>query len=415
MLDLKIIRQSYDKLDAALQKRGQAPLGQKIVTLDKKVRALSSEVEALRCERKKLAQHYRAQDSQAVTQTQKEGSALREDIAQKEKELTHDKNALQQLLATLPNIPAPEVPVGEDESDNVCMRTWGTPPAFDFTPKAHDELGPPLGLDMVSGAQLAGSRFVCLQGTMARLERALASFMLDIHTQQFGYTEIVPPLLVKPDMLYSAGMLPKFQEEAFQTTDGRWLIPTAEVVLINLMRQKTWSAEELPKKFVAYTPCFRSEAGAAGRDTRGMIRLHQFSKVELVGITTAEDAENMHTQMLSHAETILQKLELPYRVVLLCGGDLGFAAQKTYDIEVWLPGQQTYREIASCSNCGDFQARRMGAFFKNKKGEKSLLHTLNSSGLPVLGRTMAALLENGQQADGSVVWPKVLLPYLKNT
>ncbi len=315
-------------------------------------------------------------------------------------------------LKTIPNIPADDVPDGADESGNVEIRRWGTPRTFEFTPIEHDILGEKLGLDFEAAVKLSGSRFVVLRGQMARLERALANFMLDVHTKEYGYTEMSVPVLVKAPALFGTSQLPKFEEDLFKTTNDYYLIPTAEVSLTNLVADAITATEDLPLRMTAYTQCFRSEAGSAGKDTRGMIRQHQFGKVELVSITTPELSDAEHERMVGCAESILQKLELPFRTMLLCTGDMGFAAKKTYDLEVWLPGQGKYREISSCSNCGDFQARRMNARTRAKDEKNTrFLHTLNGSGLAI-GRTMVAILENYQQADGSVALPSVLSPYL---
>ncbi|HRK95947.1 MAG TPA: serine--tRNA ligase, partial [Rhodospirillales bacterium] len=320
---------------------------------------------------------------------------------------------LEAALAALPNLPADDVPDGADETANVEIRRWGTPRAFDFRPKEHFELGEGLGLmDFDRAAKLSGARFVVLTGALARLERALAAFMLDLHTGTFGYTEVNPPAMVRDEAVFGTGQLPKFGEDLFRTTDGRWLIPTAEVPLTNLVAGEILDDESLPLRRTAMTWCFRAEAGAAGKDTRGMIRQHQFTKVELVSITKPEDSADEHERMTGCAEAVLQTLELPYRVVVLCTGDMGFSARKTYDIEVWLPGQGRYREISSCSNCGDFQARRMKARCR-PRGEKAtrFVHTLNGSGLAV-GRTLIAVLENYQQACGSITVPDALRPYM---
>jgi seryl-tRNA synthetase len=319
--------------------------------------------------------------------------------------------ALRDILTALPNLPFPDVPEGEDESQNVEVLRWGTPRAFDFQPREHADLGPPLGLDFETGAVLSGARFTFLRGQMARLQRGLAQFMLDHQTTANGYTECATPLLVRQEALFGTGQLPKFAEDNFQTTDGRWLIPTAEVSLTNSVREQILADSALPIRMTALTPCFRSEAGAAGKDTRGYIRQHQFEKVELVSITRPEDSEAEHERMTAAAESILQALDLPYRKVLLCAGDMGFTARKTFDLEVWLPGQAAYREISSCSNCGDFQARRMNARYR-PEGQKGteFVHTLNGSGLAV-GRTLVAIIENYQQADGSVTVPPALLGY----
>jgi seryl-tRNA synthetase len=315
-------------------------------------------------------------------------------------------------LASLPNIPASEVPDGADEDANLIVHEHGSRRNFEFDTREHFDFGPALGLDFESAQAVSGARFAYLRGGIARLNRALGQFMLDIHTTEFDYQEVAPPLLVRDDAVIGTGQLPKFAEDLFKTTDGRWLIPTAEVSLTNLVREKILSEGELPMRFTALTPCFRSEAGAAGRDTRGLIRQHQFDKVELVSITTPDASEAEHERMTQAAETILDRLALPYRRMLLCAGDMGFTAKKTYDLEVWLPGQGAYREISSCSNCGDFQARRMNARFR-AAGEKgtTFVHTLNGSGVAV-GRALVAVLENYQQADGSVTVPDALLPYM---
>lgn len=315
-------------------------------------------------------------------------------------------------LASHPNLPAADVPDGENETQNVEVAKWGTPRQFNFAPSEHADLGPALGLDFETGALISGARFTFLRGQMARLQRALGQFMLDHQTTVNGYTENATPLLVREEALFGTGQLPKFAEDNFQTTDGRWLIPTAEVSLTNSVREQILAESQLPIRMTALTPCFRSEAGAAGKDTRGYIRQHQFEKVELVTVCRPEDSAAEHERMTAAAESILQALELPYRKVILCAGDMGFTARKTYDLEVWLPGQGAYREISSCSNCGDFQARRMNARYR-PEGQKGteFVHTLNGSGLAV-GRTLVAVLENYQQEDGSVTVPTALLPYM---
>ncbi len=331
-------------------------------------------------------------------------------LEQEESELT---GQLQDVLAAFPNLPDADVPEGADEAGNAEVTRWGTPRQFTFTPQEHADLGPALGLDFETGALIAGARFTFLRGQMARLQRALAQFMLDRQTGVNGYTECAVPLLVRDEAVFGTGQLPKFADDFFRTTDGRWLIPTAEVSLTNSVREQILAEAQLPLRLTALTPCFRSEAGAAGKDTRGYIRQHQFDKVELVTICRPEDSPAEHERMTKAAELILQALDLPYRKMLLCAGDMGFTARKTFDLEVWLPGQQAYREISSISNCGDFQARRMDARYRpaGDKAKPEFVHTLNGSGLAV-GRTLVAVLENYQQADGSVDVPPVLHPYM---
>ena len=331
-------------------------------------------------------------------------------LEEKEREIS---GQLQDILATLPNLPADDVPLGEDENDNVEIERWGKPRQFDFDPKEHSDIGPPLGLDFETAAAMSGARFAFLRGQMARLQRAIGQYMLDQQTADNGFQECAPPLLVRDEAVFGVGQLPKFAEDMFQTKDGRWLIPTAEVSLTNSVREQILEEAQMPIRLTALTPCFRSEAGSAGKDTKGLIRQHQFEKVELVAITHPDQSEDEHERMTAAAESILQALELPYRKMLLCAGDMGAAARKTFDLEVWLPGQNTYREISSISNCGDFQARRMNTRFRPEGEEKGtrFVHTLNGSGLAV-GRTLVAVLENYQQADGSVVIPSVLRPYM---
>jgi seryl-tRNA synthetase len=414
VLDLKWLRDQPDAFDRALARRGMAPAAAALLEQDAAIRALQTELQERQARRNALSKEVgrmRAQGGDAgaliaevaalKTQIQTDEDALREMIA-----------ALDDELAGLPNVLADDVPDGADESANLELRRWGEPPRFDFAPKEHDEIGAPLGMDFGRAAKLAGARFVALFGQLARLERALAAFMLDLQTKEHGYTEVNPPLLVRDHVLFGTGQLPKFAEDQFRTTTGQWLIPTAEVVLTNLVADEILDAEELPLRYTAWTPCFRSEAGAAGKDTKGKIRQHQFTKVELVSITRPEESEAEHERMTACAEAVLQRLELPYRVVVLCSGDTGFQARKTYDIEVWLPGQGRYREISSCSNCGDFQARRMRARFRAKDERRTeFVHTLNGSGLAV-GRSLIAVLENYQEADGSVRVPAALKPYM---
>jgi len=415
MHDLKTIRDDPAAFDAGLRRRGLPPQSAEILALDAKRRAAQTRLQEQQQRRNEVSRQVGAakakgQDAAAlmaeVTQLKDamDAAAAEEQAAGK---------ALDELLAGIPNLPAPDVPDGADADANVEIRRHGNPRNFPFTPKQHFDIGEKLGLmDFEAAAKLSGARFVVLKGELARLERALAAFMLDLHTREFGYQEIVPPFLVKDETAYGTGNLPKFGEDLFRTREGFWLIPTAEVPLTNLVAGDILDEDALPLRFTAYTPCFRSEAGAAGKDTRGMIRVHQFSKVELVSIAHPDRSAAEHERMTNCAEEVLKRLGLPYRVVTLCTGDMGFASQKTYDIEVWLPGQGAYREISSCSNCGEFQARRMKARFR-KSGEKGtrFVHTLNGSGLAI-GRTMIALIENYQEEDGSVALPDVLVPYM---
>jgi seryl-tRNA synthetase len=414
MHDLKLWRDQPDALDAALRRRKIAPMAHALLGRDSAVRALQTELQEQQAKRNALSKEIgrlRAQGGDAAAAIAEVGS-LKDALQAGEERLRTLAEALDAELAGLPNLLAEEVPDGDDERANVLLRRWGEPRAFDFTPKEHDDLGAPLGMDFARAANLSGARFVALYGALARLERALATFMLDIQTKEHGYTEVAVPYLVRDQVLFGTGQLPKFGEDSFRTTTGLWLIATSEIALTNLVAGEILAEEQLPLRYTAYTPCFRSEAGAAGKDTKGMIRQHQFAKVELVSITRPDPSVEEHERMTRCAETVLQRLELPYRVMLLCAGDTGFAARKTYDIEVWLPGQGRYREISSCSNCGDFQARRMNARYR-PQGERrtELVHTLNGSGLAV-GRTLVALLENGQQADGSITLPPALRPYM---
>lgn len=414
MHDIRSIRDNPAAFDAGMARRGVEPLSSRILELDQERRACqtqSQELQARRNEASKLIGAYK-KDGKDAQPLLDEVAAIKEKMPQleeREKELGAE---LDRILASYPNIPAAEVPDGKDEHDNVEIRRIGTPTPI-ANAKQHFELGEALGLMSFDlAAKLSGARFTVLRGQLARLERALGDFMLDIHTTEYGYEEVSPPLLVKDDAAFGTGQLPKFTEDLFQTTNGFWLIPTAEVPLTNLVNDAILDAEELPLRLTARTPCFRSEAGSAGRDTRGMIRQHQFYKVEMVSITRPDQSAAEHERMTDAAETVLKRLGLPFRTVTLCSGDMGFTAQKTYDIEVWLPGQGAYREISSCSNCGDFQARRMKARFR-AKGEKStqFVHTLNGSGTAV-GRCLIAVLENYQQADGSILIPEALRPYM---
>jgi seryl-tRNA synthetase len=414
MHDLKLWRDRPDALNAAFRRRGVAPMAHQLLERDRKLRALQTELQEQQARRNALSKEIgriRAQGGDAST-AMAEVAGLRDSLQAGEEQLRMLTDQLHGELAGIPNFLADDVPAGEDEDANVEIRRHGEPRAFDFAPKEHDDLGAPLGMDLARAAKLSGARFVTLFGQLARLERALAAFMLDIQTKEHGYTEVAVPYLVRDNVLFGTGQLPKFGEDSFRTTTGHWLIPTAEVALTNLVADEILAEEQLPLRYTAYTPCFRSEAGAAGKDTKGMIRQHQFTKVELVSITRPEASLEEHERMTRCAETILQRLQLPYRVVVLCAGDTGFNAHKTYDVEVWLPGQGRYREISSCSNCGDFQARRMNARYR-PEGERhtEFVHTLNGSGLAV-GRTLIAVLENYQEADGSVTLPTALRPYM---
>jgi seryl-tRNA synthetase len=416
MHDIKFIRENPAAFDAGLARRGVEPLSAQILALDTERRSVATRMQEAQSRRNDASKLIGAAmgrgDKDEAERLKAEVAALKDTLPAleaKERELTQ---RLSDELARHPNLPAADVPDGEDESQNVEVSRWGSPRSFNFAPKEHADLGPALGLDFETGALISGARFTFLRGQMARLQRALGQFMLDHQTVVNGYTENATPLLVREEALFGTGQLPKFAEDNFQTTDGRWLIPTAEVSLTNSVREQILAESALPQRLTALTPCFRSEAGAAGKDTRGYIRQHQFEKVELVTICKPEDSEAEHERMTAAAESILQALELPYRKVVLCAGDMGFTARKTYDLEVWLPGQDTYREISSCSNCGDFQARRMNARYRPEgaKGTE-FVHTLNGSGLAV-GRTLVAVLENYQQEDGTVEVPRALLPYM---
>ncbi len=416
MLDIKLIRKHYEEVRRRIATRGEeyAKLVDRVYELDRRKRELQKEVENLRALLNRKSKEYgRLKREGKEDETLKEELAkIKETLKGLEEELKRVEEELNDLLLRIPNLPHPSVPIGEDENDNVEVRRWGEPPKFDFEPKPHWELGERLGiLDFERGAKLSGSRFVVKRGLGARLVRALINFMLDLHGER-GYVEIYVPHLVKPEILVGTGQLPKFEEDLFKCErDNLYLIPTAEVPLTNLHREEILKEEDLPIYYTAYTPCYRREAGSYGRDIKGLIRLHQFDKVELVKITKPEESYEELEKLVADAERVLQELELPYRVVELCTGDLGFSAAKTYDLEVWMPSYNRYREISSCSNCEDFQARRMKLRYKSKEGKNILCHTLNGSGLAV-GRTLAAILENYQQEDGSVVIPKALRPYL---
>ncbi|GEP03971.1 serine--tRNA ligase [Methylobacterium oxalidis] len=417
MHDIRAIRENPSAFDHDLQRRGLEPLSAELLALDDARRGAVSAAQANQERRNALAKEIgaakkardedRAQGLMAeVARLKEEGPAL--DAAQGEAARTLDAR-----LAAIPNRPKADVPQGADEHGNVEYRRFEPTHPWLETGRQHFELGEAAGLmDFEAAARLSGSRFVVLKGQLARLERALGQFMLNLHTEEHGYTEVAPPILVRDEAMFGTAQLPKFREDQFAAGDGYWLIPTAEVPLTNLVRETILAEEELPLRFTALTPCFRAEAGAAGRDTRGMLRQHQFNKVELVSITAPDRSAEEHERMLACAEAVLKALELPYRVMTLCTGDMGFASQKTYDIEVWMPGQETYREISSCSVCGDFQARRMNARHRPKEGKGvQFVHTLNGSGVAV-GRALIAVMENYQNPDGSVTIPSALQPYM---
>jgi len=415
MFDLKWIRDNSAAFDAGLKARGVGSTAARVIALDEKRREALTAAQEIQARRNKLSKEIGIAKTKGedVSEMIRAVSAEEELQAEAEERVRQLAAGLDELLEGLPNLAADDVPVGEDASANVVLRTVGVRPEFDFTPKEHFEIGAGLGqMDFERAAKMSGARFVVLTGALARLERALAQFMLDLHTTEFGYTEVSPPLLVRDDAVFATGQLPKFGDDLFRTTDDYWLIPTAEVPLTNLVRERTLDEGDLPLRFTAFTGCFRSEAGAAGKDTRGMLRQHQFYKVELVSITHPDRSEAELERMTSCAEEVLKRLGLHYQVVVLSTSDMGFAARKTLDIEVWLPGQEAYREISSCSNCWDFQARRMKARFKPAGGKGTrFVHTLNGSGLAV-GRTLIALLEHYQRADGSVEMPTALRPYM---
>ena len=445
MFDIKWIRDNAAVFDEGLKRRGlNEPKAADLIAVDDKRRALLTKLQEAQSRRnaasKEVGKAKGAKDEATASKLMAEVAALKDQIAKGEEDERQLDKQIREELSLIPNLPREDVPFGTDETGNVEVRKVGTPGKFEFAPKQHFEIGEALGLmDFEAAQKISGARFVVLKGALARLERAIASFMLDLHTGEFGYVEHNPPLLVKDRSAFGTGNLPKFAEDLFEAVSnleglfrladsvgsaevflaGRktygerlWLIPTAEVSLTNLVRESIIDEAQLPMRMTAWTPCFRSEAGAAGRDTRGMIRQHQFSKVELVSITAPEKSLEEHARMTSCAEEVLKRLSLPFRTMFLCTGDMGFASQKTFDIEVWLPGQGTYREISSCSVCGDFQARRMDARYRPKDGGKPVyVHTLNGSGLAV-GRTLIAVLENYQQADGSVIIPDALRPYM---
>ena len=418
MHDIKYIRENPEAFARGQNRRGTFVVDP-ILALDERLRAALTEIEKLKADINASSREigeYKKRKEEPPVQLMEQVRFSKERLAHIESHPEQNpaelKDQLHSILASLPNIPLDEVPEGADEAGNVEVSRWGTPRAFDFAPKEHADLGPALGLDFETGAAISGARFTFLRGPMARLQRALAQYMLDLQTGTHGYVECAPPLLVRDEAVFGTGQLPKFADDLFRTTDGRWLIPTSEVSLTNSVREQILPEAALPIRLTALTPCFRSEAGAAGKDTRGYIRQHQFDKVELVTVCRPADSPAEHERMTAAAEAVLQALELPYRKMLLCAGDMGATARKTYDLEVWLPGQDAYREISSISNCGDFQGRRMNARYRPEgaKGTE-FVHTLNGSGLAV-GRTLVAVLENYQQADGSVEVPRVLHPYM---
>lgn len=416
MLDIKWIRDNPGALDAALARRGAGPRAAEVLELDTKNRAVITELQSLQTKRNDVSKQIGQVKSKGgdAAPLMAEVALIKDRMAALEGEERELAEALRNVLLTIPNAPDATVPDGKDETANVELRRWGSIRNFSFKPKDHADLGLGLGMmDFDQAAVMSGARFTILKGPLARLERAIAQLMLDTHTQDNGYTEVNPPLLVHGTALIGTGQLPKFAEDLYVTTAGHWLIPTAEVSLTNMVAEKVIAEKDLPMRFTAFTPCFRSEAGAAGKDTKGMIRQHQFEKVELVSITTPEQSDAEHERMTACAEGILKKLELPYRVLALCTGDMGFGMARTYDLEVWLPGQNLYREISSCSNARDYQARRMNARYRaegDKKGTR-LVNTLNGSGLAV-GRTLVAVMENYQEDGGSIRVPTALKPYM---
>lgn len=415
MIDIKFVREFPQQFDAALASRKLAPRSADIIALDESLRENMTVVQTLQFRRNEIAKNIGQVKSQGgdASQLLIEADEIKTRIPALEKEMEAQKAALDDILVRLPNIPAADVAVALDETGNIEVRRFAEPKKFDFAPKEHYVLGEELGLmDFEQTAKISGSRFTTLKGGLARMERALINFMLDIHTKEFGFMEVCPPALVKANAMFGTGQLPNLEEDAFKTTNDYYLIPTSEVSLTNLVADTIVAEEKLPIRYTAFSPCFRSEAGSAGKDTSGMLRQHQFSKVEMVVISSEKDSVEEHERMTKAAETILQRLNLPYRVMALCTGDMGFASRKTYDLEVWLPGQDKYREISSCSNCGDFQARRLKARYRAMKDQKNhLVHTLNGSGLAI-GRTIIAIMENYQNADGSISIPENLKPYM---
>ena len=418
MLDIQQLRTNLDAVAEGLAKRGKLIDFSEFVVLETERKTLQSRTQDLQAQRNSLSKQIGMLKGQGkdAAEVMAQVGAIGDELKASETRLGELLERFNAILAALPNIPDDSVPVGNDEFDNVEVKRWGTPRVFDFPVKDHTDVGESIGqLDFTTAAKISGARFSLLKGGLARLHRALAQFMLDTHTAEHGYTEVYVPYLVNAASLHGTGQLPKFEEDLFKVQRGDqdplYLIPTAEVPVTNIVRDEILAAEALPLKFVSHTPCFRSEAGSGGRDVRGMIRQHQFDKVELVQIVHPEKSAEAHEELTRQAEIILERLELPYRRMALCSGDMGFSAAKTYDLEVWLPAQNTYREISSCSNFGAFQARRMQTRFRNDKNKNELVHTLNGSGLAV-GRTLVAILENFQNADGSVTIPAALRPYM---
>lgn len=415
MLELKFIRENREKVEEMLKNRKSSLTLDEFFQLDEERRRILGEVELLKQNRNNASNEIAQlkKEKKDASQLIEEMSKVSARIKELDGELTGVEEKLKYIQMTIPNMYQDGTPVGEDENDNVEIRRWGTPKTFNFEPKAHWDIGEDLGiLDFERGSKLGGSRFVLYRGMGARLERALINFMLDLHTTEHGYTEHITPFMVKREICEGTGQLPKFEEDMYRTTDDMFLISTSEITMTNIHREEILDEKELPKYYTAYSPCFRREAGSYGKDTKGIIRLHQFNKVEMVKITSQETSYDELEKMVNNAEEVLRRLELPYRVIQLCTGDIGFGAAKTYDIEVWLPSQNKYREISSCSNCEGFQARRMGLKYRPNGSSKSeYCHTLNGSGLAV-GRTLVAIMENYQQEDGSFLIPKALVPYM---
>ncbi len=416
MHDIRLIRENPEAFDAGLARRGSPPQAAELIALDERRRATIAAAQDAQTRRndlsKQIGQAKAAKDEPRAQALMAEVATLKARLPELEQDERTIAAELDAVLAAIPNLPADDVPEGADEDHNQLVHERGEKPGFAFPDiREHDAIGPALGMDFETGIAIAGARFTLLRGPVARLNRALGQFMLDRLVAEYGYEEVAPPVVVREEALFGTGQLPKFADDLFRTTDDRWLIPTAEVSLTNIVRERVLAEGELPLRFAALTPCFRSEAGAAGRDTRGLIRQHQFDKVEMVSIVTPDASDDEHERMTGAAEGALEALGLPYRRMLLCTGDMGFSAARTYDLEVWLPGQGRYREISSCSTCTDFQARRMNARFRPEGGKPQFVHTLNGSGLAV-GRTLVAVIENYQQEDGSVAVPPVLQPYL---